>query len=155
MDNDTRRIGEILVSKGLLNDSDLESALREQKLTQEFIGTILIRNRYVDEKDLLAAVSEQCGMPIMSIKDLYIDWNLVKKFNSSVILQDRCFPVSRDAASVTIAILNPLDAWALKRAADAAAGLRVNFVLVTHDDMEEIMKRYKQFIRKTVTGLLD
>lgn len=149
-----KKIGEILVEKGLINAAHLADALEEQKLTKEFLGAILVKKRYVNERDFLKALSEQFGMPLAGLKDLYIDWSLAKQFSPSIILENKCFPVKKDDWSVTVAIINPLDAWALKKAEDESRGLKAKFVLVSQSDMEEITARYKEFMRRSVSDML-
>jgi len=86
----------------------------------------------------------------LSAKNLYIDWELVKQFSPSFILQDKCFPIKKDEWSVTIAIINPLDVWAMKKAEDESRGLKTKFVLVSMSDMEDLAKRYNQFMRGNI-----
>ena len=149
-----KKLGEILVAKGVIKAASLDDALAEQKLTKEFLGAILVRKRYINEGDLLKALAEQFAIPVMSLSNTYIDWTLAKSFNPSVILQDKCFPVKRDEWTVTVAIVNPLDVWALKRAEEQSRGLTTKFVLVSIADMEEATGRYRQFMRGTISGML-
>ncbi|OGW74896.1 MAG: hypothetical protein A2Z72_06320 [Omnitrophica bacterium RBG_13_46_9] len=155
MKRSDKKLGAILVEKKIISASQLDNAISEQEFTREFIGAILIKKGYVSERDLLNALSEQFGIPFYSLKDIYIDWGLVEKFNPSTILENKCFPVKREKDSITIAILNPLDAWALKKAEDGARGLAAKFVLVSQSDMEEAIKRYKQFMRRSASDMLE
>ncbi|MFH0838755.1 MAG: hypothetical protein V1893_01030 [Candidatus Omnitrophota bacterium] len=148
MDKKQKLLGEILLHKGLLKPEQIEEALKIQQKTKEFLGAILIKKNYIKEKDLLGALSEQFSIPLVSLKNKYIHWNLVKQFSPSFILDYKCFPVKKDEWSITMAITNPLDAWVLKKAEEAAGGgTKIQFVLVSHADMEEVIERYKEHIR--------
>ena len=47
------RLGEMLIAKGIITDEQLEDALREQQVTAERLGTILVSRGYVNEVDLV------------------------------------------------------------------------------------------------------
>ena len=102
-----KKLGEILINKGLINQERLKAGLEEQSRTKEFLGTILVKKNLIKERDLLATLSEQFNIPLISLKNKYLDWNFVKNFSASLILNHRCFPVKKDEFSVTIAIVNP------------------------------------------------
>jgi type IV pilus assembly protein PilB len=150
MDRKQKKIGEILIEKGLIKNEDLEDALAIQKKTKEFIGQILIKNNKIKESDFLAALSEQFDLPVVSLRDQYIDWNFIKDFSPSLILDYRCFPVKRDDFTVTMAVTNPLDVWVLEKAEQEARGLKLKLVLVLGEDMREVIERYKQFVRGSI-----
>ena len=151
MERIQKLLGEILVEKGFATRKQVEEALKVQEATKEFLGAILLRRGYVKEEDLLKALSEKYGMRLVSLKDRYIDWAFVKKFSASLILDYKCFPFEKKDFAVTFAITNPLDIWITKKAEDESAGLRVEFVLVSSEDMEGAIQRYKQFTQKSVS----
>jgi type IV pilus assembly protein PilB len=148
-----KKIGEILVAKGLINDQQLQDALTQQRKSKKFLGEILIENYSINEKDLLGVLSEQFDIEVVSLKNKYIDWSFVKGFSSSLILDHKCFPVKKDAQAITIAITNPLDVWALKKSEDEARGLGVIWVLVSQKDMQEVIQQYQQYIRGNISNL--
>lgn len=142
-----RKLGEILVKKGLISDDKLKEALNEQARTKEFLGAILIKKRQIKEHDLLSVLSEQFGMPVVSLQNKYIDWDVARSFSASLILDYKCMPFQRNDSSVTIAITNPLDAWVLKKAEEEARGLEIKFVLVSQEDINEALSRYQKYMR--------
>jgi type IV pilus assembly protein PilB len=129
--------------------------LEQQKINKEFLGQILLASGRIKETDLLSALSEQFNIPLVSLKDKYIDWNLVKQFSSSLIQDYRCFPVARDDEYVTVAVNNPLDAWVLHKAEEELKGLKLKLVLASSQDLDEVIHRYTEFIRGNISKLLD
>jgi type IV pilus assembly protein PilB len=148
-----KRIGEILVEKGLISKEQLEVALKEQLSTKEFLGEVLLRKKQIEEQDLLKVLSEQFHIAVVTLKDRYIDWKLVKDFSPSLILEYKCFPVEKRGRAVIFAITNPLDAWALKKAEEEARDQEVKFVLASAQEMEEAINRYKQYMRGNISNL--
>ncbi len=145
-----KKLGEILIEKGLISPGQLEEALKEQARTKEFLGALLLKKKFIKEKDLQAALSQQYDIPVVSLKDRYIDWNMVRKFRSSLILDYKCLPLEIDDWSVTLAITNPLDIWAIKWAEEETAGLRLKLVLVSSEDMNAAIARYQQYVRSDI-----
>ncbi len=148
-----KKIGEILVSKGLISDEQLKEALTQQRKNKKFIGEILLEGYLIKEEDLLAVLSDQFDIEVVSMKNKYIDWNFVKGFSSSLILDHKCFPVKKDEDSVTIAIINPLDVWALKKSEDESKGYKVVWVLVSQAEMQELIQKYQQYIKGNISNL--
>jgi type IV pilus assembly protein PilB len=148
MDRKPKRIGELLIDNGLITEDQLDDALNEQKRTKEFLGSILIKMGYITDEDLTEALSEQYNIPCVSIRHEYINWDLVGKFSPELILTHKCFPLSGDEFSVTVAITNPLDVWAIRKIEEEARGYTVNHVLVSMNEMDGVIKRYKEEFQK-------
>lgn len=53
-----KRIGEVLLERGLLTKEKLSAALYEQSVTKERIGKILVRNGFVRQDDILKVLRE-------------------------------------------------------------------------------------------------
>lgn len=143
-------LGEMLIQKGLLNREQLEEALAEQARSKKFLGEILVKEARIKEADLMLCLSEQFAMPFISLADKYIDFNFVKAFSPSLILDYRCFPLERDIWSVTMAITNPLDVWLFKKAQDEVVPLKLKFVLILSSDMDDVIKRYRKYLQGNI-----
>lgn len=148
-----KKLGKILIDKGLITSQQLEEALSEQSRTNEFLGKILLDRNQIKESDLLKVLSEQFNIPIVGLKYSYTDWPLIKSFGSSLILDYKFFPLEKDDWSVTFAITNPLDAWVLKKIEEEARGLKVKLVLVSQKDMLEVIKGYRRYLNENIAKL--
>ena len=146
------KLGEILIRKGWISPEQLDQALRAQKFSREFLGTILVKQKTITEDQRIQALSEQFGISCTNLKNYHPDWNWIMKFSAALILEHQCFPVRQEKERVTFAITNPLDAWALAKAEEEAHGYDVHFALVPlpeiHDMLEEYQKRVNERIRK-------
>jgi len=148
-----KQLGQILIEKKLISPQRLEEAVSEQKRTKEFLGAVLLRLGFIKEKELMAALSEQFNIPVTGLKNKYIDWSFVKTFSPSLILDHKCFPVEKDNTSITVAITDPLDAWALKKAEEESRGMKLRLVLVSADDMQDAIQRYKEYVHRNISNL--
>ncbi len=148
-----KKIGEFLLEKGLITQEKLDLALKEQARTKEIFGKVLVRKGFVREADLLLAMSEQFGIPRGELAQKYIDWQFVKNFTAELITDLRCFPVSFDDEGFTVAIADPLNVTAIKKAESQSGGRKIKLILVTESDMDDIIKRYKQFKKSDIAKM--
>jgi type IV pilus assembly protein PilB len=150
MDRRAKPLGEILIEDGLITTAELKSALEEQAQTKEFLGKILLKRKLIKEAALLKVLSEQFDLPVVDLKYRYFDWKLVKGFSPSLILDYHCCVIAKDESTVTVAIANPLDAWALKKAEEETRGFRLKLVLVSEEDMQGAIDSYREYIQKNL-----
>ena len=62
-----QKIGDILVHEGKISDSQLNSALAEQKVSKEKLGTVLLDQGLITEDDLIKVYSMQLGLSLIHI----------------------------------------------------------------------------------------
>ena len=150
------RLGELLIRKGLIDSQQLEEALQKQRSNREFLGTILVEKGYITEEQLLSVLSEQFRMLRFNLtKDYYIDWNLVMKFSTGLIQENKCFPLRQDRRSIIFGITNPLNALGMSKATEEARGEKVEFVLVLESEMQEALERYRYHVNVRIRNMLD
>ena len=147
-------IGELLVQKGLIRKSQLDIALAEQKKTREFLSVVLNRLGFLQEEDLLKALSEQFELPYVSLKTQYVDWPLVLRFSPSLVVDRRVFPYKTDKGMVVAALSNPLDVDAISQLETEASPLGIKVVLTTTADLNQAIAAYKEHTADRAKKLL-
>ena len=147
-------LGEILIQKKLIKKDQLQTALDEQKKTQEFLGMVLVRKKFIAEEDLMKTLSEVFRIPYVRLKLEEIDWVVAMRFSASLVLDNRCVPVRQDEQGWTVAITNPLDAEVISRI-EEEAGQTVNLVLVSSADMDAALRGYREQVALKIKKLLD
>lgn len=55
------RVGDLLVARGQIQESDLQNALKKQKITGEKIGKILVQDNSISRFDLFTTLSQQAA----------------------------------------------------------------------------------------------
>ena len=56
------RLGDLLVDAGAISESQLLSALQEQKATGRKLGRVLVESAIITEEDMLKCLSKQLGI---------------------------------------------------------------------------------------------
>src|SRR3989338_1464935 len=150
----TRRLGEILLEKKLFFPQALEHALQEQKKTGELLGRALIRLGYISERQLLEGLAEHLQLPIVSLKQLAIDQQLVKKIPARFAWHYRCMPLRLAGKTVTLAMSDPLQ---VRPVDDLKVhyGLETDIVLSTEVEIQEAIQRCYGVGADTVGEILE
>jgi len=109
------RIGDRLVSSGVISNDQLEFALKEQKRTGERLGTILRQLNLITEEDLAKVLAEAAGIEHLNIRNLSIDPNVVNALPEAVARKYKVFPIATENNSVTVAMADPMDVATIDR----------------------------------------
>lgn len=135
------RLGELLISKGLLNEQDLNRALELQReRPSDKIGKILVDLGFVAPRDVLAALSEQLSLPLVAIDGPPAAAPEIESLSPRFLEQARVYPLDFDGPVLRLAMADPLDFEALA-AVRSATGLKVSPVLASESDIAEWIAR--------------
>lgn len=154
MQKSSKRIGEILIAGGKVTEAQVLDALKDQKVSGKFLGMILVDRGLISEQQVTEALGEQFGLAVVPITKDQVNMDLAGKFSSSLIVDHKCFPLSEDEMSVTVAILNPLDAVALAKLEEEASPKSLNLVLANETDLVAIIQEYRHYISQSIQRLL-
>ncbi len=109
----SRRLGDLLVNEGLINQEQLHRALSEQRGSNEKLGTILVRLALIQEDQLIGFLSRQYGIPSITLSQLDIDPDVVKLVPSQIARKYEVLPVKRTGNALTLAMADPTNVFAL------------------------------------------
>jgi hypothetical protein len=149
-----KRIGEILIEKKFITQSQLNDALLEQKVSDKFLGMILREKGAIGDRELMQALSEQFSLPLVDLKTYYLDMELASSFPTSLIVDHKCFPLKQDEYTLTLGVINPLDAVGLGAIEEKASPRKVELVLVLEEDLNEVLGQFKQYTNQRIQRLL-
>jgi len=109
----SRRLGDLLVREGLINQEQLQRALTEQKGNNEKLGSILIRHSVITEDQLVAFLSKQYGIPSITLSQLDIDADVLKLVPAQIAKKYEVLPIKRTGNSLTLAMADPTNVFAV------------------------------------------
>ena len=109
------RIGDRLISAGLISADQLDFALKEQKRTGERLGNILRQLNLITEDDLVKVLAEAAGIEHVSLRNISIDPTVVAALPEATARKLKVFPVAVDSNSITVAMTDPLDVGTIDR----------------------------------------
>ncbi len=109
------RIGDRLISAGLISSDQLDFALKEQKRTGDRLGNILRQLNLITEDDLAKVLAEAAGIQYVNVRTMSIDPNVVSLLPEAVARKYKVFPIAVENNSVTVAMADPLDVATIDR----------------------------------------
>ncbi len=135
------RIGEILVQKGLIAASEVESALGEQNKTGKPLGEILLKRGLITEKDLLLSLGEQLQIDYIDLKKTKVMPEAVEAVPVKLASHYKIMPVEIKDGILTIAVSDPFNPWPLDDI-QVNLGYRSRIVLAGCQEIQEAIQRY-------------
>jgi type II secretory ATPase GspE/PulE/Tfp pilus assembly ATPase PilB-like protein len=120
-----KRIGDLLVERGLISADQLRIALTEQRQNAQPIGQILVQLGFLTEETLREALSENLGESTISLSALVPDAAALAMIPRELAKRHNVFPIAFDADSrkLQVAIADTNDIVAMDQVR-ASLGLR-------------------------------
>ena len=135
------RLGEILIERKLITNEDLERALELQKERGDKLGKTLVDMGFIAMRDVLAALSDQLGVPLVTIEGPPAVSTETEALSPRFLRQFRCMPVGRDDHTVTLAMADPLDFETIATVRNCT-GLKVSRALAAEQEILDAIDRY-------------
>ncbi|MCA1831543.1 MAG: Flp pilus assembly complex ATPase component TadA [Actinobacteria bacterium] len=129
-----RRLEEILLSEGLLDAAQLETARAEQARTKGSLGRVLIELGMVTEGALVAALAKQIGLPFVDLGDVQIDPVASSAISENLCRRYSCIPIAYEDNKIVVAMSDPANVLALDDIR-TITGLEVKAVVATRTDV--------------------
>ncbi len=107
------RIGDLLVEKQMISESQLQHALQEQKLTGRKLGATLVELGYVEENALLNLLSAQLAIPFVELKQFRFDRDLVQRLPETSARRYRVMLLREDFDGLLLGMADPTDIFCL------------------------------------------
>jgi MshEN domain len=107
------RLGQAMLDRGLITQTDLEQALEHQRATRKRLGESLIDIGAVTSLQLSQALAEHLGVPFVDLETHPPDVMLAGMIPEEVARRYCALPVERWSGQVVVAMANPNDVFAL------------------------------------------
>ena len=143
----TKRLGDLLVEKGLITEEQVKEALQIQRDTRtdtesKLLGDILIEKGYVTNDDIILAIQDQMSIEKVVLSDRKIPDSVLKVFNDvNFLKQNQCMPFEIENGLLKIAMTNPLQTQALDYI-KLQTGLKVESYITTVNDVNAALDKY-------------
>ncbi|HTY78820.1 MAG TPA: type IV-A pilus assembly ATPase PilB [Candidatus Bathyarchaeia archaeon] len=109
----SRRLGDLLVREGLIDNEQLARALQEQKGSNDKLGGILVKLNFVTEEKLIAFLSRQYGIQSITLSQLDVDPEVLKLVPEQIARKYEVLPIKRTGNQLTLAMADPTNVFAL------------------------------------------
>ena len=130
-----KRIGELLIEQGIINNEQLEQALQQQKAQGKKVGEMLVALGFISENKLIDILSAQ-----IDVQHIILDGVKVSRELTLLITEDMCkkykiLPVYQSNGVITVAMTDPTDLRTID-----------HIKFVTGKDIDAVMSSEKQIM---------
>jgi type IV pilus assembly protein PilB len=136
-----KRIGDILIDSELITQEQLSNALEVQKKENRLLGETLIELGYVTEMQVIQALEFSLRIPYIDLGTITIPREALSMVSESLAVKHTLIPISRESGSLTIAIFDPLNFYAIEDV-QMVTGLEVKVNLSTRGEIRAAIDRY-------------
>ena len=103
------RLGDLLISAGVIRPEQLNDALAIQKKTRERLGDVLINNGIITEQQLIEALQMQLGVDFVDLTAVSIPLELARFVPRSIAKKYCVVPVKLQKDELYVAMSDPLN----------------------------------------------
>src|SRR5438067_4611409 len=109
----SQRLGDLLVKEKIITPDQLQQATKVQKETNCRLCSALVKLNFLADEDVTNFLSRQYGVPAINLSYFEIDASVVKLIPYETAKRYQILPLSRVGASLTIAMVDPTNVFAM------------------------------------------
>ncbi len=136
-----KKIGELLLEKGLVTEEQLFDAFISSKKTGTPIGSILVSKGYISLDSLKEVLSVQKGIETIDTSKLELDSKILSILPEDFIKLNMVIPVKFDGKNLIVGMVNPNNRQVINDIV-YLTGLRPRVMLITHYEFLQCIKHY-------------
>jgi type IV pilus assembly protein PilB len=134
-------LGERLKEAGLLNQTQLDLALREQKRRGGHLGELLSELGFVQPDVIASFLAREAQTKLVNLSRVEIERAVLQLVPMDVAKRFRVLPLRREGRSLTVAMSDPFDVVATD-ALEQITGLVMNVVTASERDILNCLERH-------------
>ena len=135
-----KKLGELLVEGGVIDETRLAKALEEHKATGELLGEVLVRLGFVSEPDIAKTLATQFALPYISVSQYFISKEVLDVFPSPLLLTHQCVPLDKIGGVALVAVSGPLNPTVIEEL-EKACGCEVFLFVSTLSEIERTLDK--------------
>ena len=136
----SQRLGDLLIKENAITPEQLEQAQKLQRESGGRLGSALVKLGFLKETEVTTFVSRQYGIPAVNLAYCEIDPAVVKLIPYEAAKRYQILPLSRTGSSLTIALVDPTNVFALDDI-KFMTGYNVEPVVASESEIQEGIER--------------
>jgi type IV pilus assembly protein PilB len=109
-----KRLGELLIERGVITREELDKALAAQKQEGGLIGETIVELGFAKEEDIVYTLALQYGFPFLPLETYDISEDVLKIIPKQVAFQYCVVPINRMQNTLSLVMSNPLNQRAIE-----------------------------------------
>lgn len=148
------KIGELLVSQGIITEKQLDIALVQQKVTGAILGDLLIKLGFITASEFASTISVQAGLNYLDLSEIQPDEEALRLVPKEIAQKAGLIPLALIEGRLTIGITNPSNIVAVDTAAKITGKQPVVY-MVDKDGYQETIEKAYFFITHPIQKRMD
>ena len=149
----TKKIGEILIEEGLINDKQLTMALAEAKVLGIPLGSVLVKMGFITIKELKEALGAQMGVKLATAEQLKALPTAISILPEDFVRENKVIPLSMTDKSLVVGMVDPGNSKTINEIV-YQTGLKPTVIMVTHYEYEAFLQTYYENEREAANKML-
>lgn len=148
------KLSELLLEKKIVSPETLKAALQKLKEKGGRLSQILVEMGVISEKELVVLLSENLGIPPVDLSRFEIDPAMGKVVSREIALHYEIVPISKIGNTVTIAMIDPLNVFAIGEI-KALTGMDIRPTIATERDIGDALRKlYGESTQKAIEDMI-
>ncbi len=135
------RIGEMLISAGLVTADQVEIALKEQAKSGERLGSVLVRMGFVDEDKMINFLGKKFNVMTINLNYFEIDEDVLKDIPGEAAIKYQVVPIEKLGSTLTVAMVDPSN-FAMIQDLKFITKCEIEPVITTESSLRDAIAKY-------------
>jgi type IV pilus assembly protein PilB len=136
-----KKLGEILIESGLIDNNQLEAALGRQKTWGGKLGHSLIELGFVNEEELAEAISKYIRIPYVNLFDPPLVEKQINLLPTKLVKKYEVVPTSLRNSTLFVAMADPFDLDTISEL-QFITSLKISPVLALESEIKDAIRKY-------------
>jgi type IV pilus assembly protein PilB len=136
----SRRLGDVLIADGVIDEHTLRQALEKQKQTGQFLGEILVGSGFVKAAVIGQYLSARTGFPFIDLSEQELEYSIARELPEAIARAKCVLPFASTAKTIRVAFADPLNLATVDELT-ARLGKNVSPFLALRSDIDDAINR--------------
>lgn len=137
----TKKIGELLLERGIISQEQLDEALKVQKESKKLLGEVLVDLGYATEEEVMVCLTTQYGVPYLPLESYEIDAEIINSIPPELAKKYHFVPIDKMGNLLTIVTSDIIDQDVLKEI-EAVVGCKIQGFVTTNSALKKAIEKY-------------
>ena len=148
------RLGEKLITMGLISNDQLEVALLEQRATKKLLGALLVEMGFITESALGEVLAESSGAQKFDPKKTMLDPDVIRQVPKDVAMRYKVIPVAQENGEILLAMNDVYNVLAIDQVRrHFPRGTQIRPVFCAESEILDLIDKYYQY-ELSIDGIL-
>jgi len=135
------RLGDILLQMNEITEVQLKDALNTQSASGKKLGEVLVEKGYITESNIIIALSRQFGLEIVNLDNYAINMDATKVISEKLAKRTNSIPLKIWSDKILVAINDPLNIFDIEDI-EMETGRKAEIVLATKVQILNAIEKY-------------